>query len=145
MGRMYAATCDICGEAQIEKEAFNIKGVDYKDKFYCVVCDKKLNTAVALGKDGLDDPLGAAGRLLAQRDEKIRNLEMANAGKAGDFTGAADELRKKRDGGFIPVIGLDFEAQYKQARGLPTTGHTKPQHTLPAPAPKGKGKGKKKK
>lgn len=143
MGRKYAATCDLCGETQMEKEAFNLKGVDYKDKFYCLPCDKRLNTAVALGKDGLDDPLAAAGRLLEQKDGQIRNIEMKAAAKSGDMMGVADELRKKREGGaFIPVLGLDFESQYKQAKGLATTGHTKPQHALPAPEPKGKKKKK---
>lgn len=145
MGRKYAATCDICGQTQMEKDAFNIKGVDYKDQFYCMPCDNRLKTAAALGKDGLDDPLAAAGRLLEQRDVRIKNLEMQASARSGDMMGAADELRQKREsGGFVPVVGLDFESQYKQARGLATTGRTTPQHALPAPEPKNKTKKKKK-
>jgi len=141
MGMKYAAECDICGETQVEKEAFNLKGKRYTengvDKFCCSTCDGKLKTALSLGKGGLDDPLKAAAGLLEQKDAQIKNLEMAKSARSGDFTGVADELRRKREGGnFVPVLGLDFESQYNEARrSLPSTGSARPTHALPAPPP----------
>jgi hypothetical protein len=139
MGMLYAAECDICGERQMSKEAFGLKGKRYtengSDKFCCQVCDGKLKTALSLGKGGLDDPLKAAAGLLEQKDKQIRNLEMKASAKSGDMLGVADELRKKREGGsFVPVMGLDFETQYKESRNISSTGSPKPQHALPAPA-----------
>jgi len=151
MGMLYAAKCDLCGETQVEEKAFNLKGKRYiengVDKFCCSKCDGKLKTALALGDGGLDDPLKAASKLLALKDEQIKNLEMGKAAKQGDFMGVADELRRKREGGsFVPVMGLDFEAQAKQARrSLPSTGHQRPTHALPAPAPDRSTKSKKRK
>lgn len=147
MGQLFCQQCDICMEIQTNKEAHLIKGTTYTEngigKFCCATCSGKLKTALSLGKGGLDDPLKAAAGLLEQKDNQIRNLEMQSSAKGGGMMGAADELRRKREsGGFIPVMGLDFEAQHKQMRGLPTTGHTKPQHALPAPATKGKKKKK---
>lgn len=148
MGVMYAMKCDICEDIQVKEKAHEINGKTYsengKTMFSCSACSGKLKTALALGKGGLDDPLKAAAGLLEMKDQQIRNLEMQSAAKSGEMMGAADELRRKREsGGFIPVMGLDFEAQYKHARSLPSTGHTKP-HALPAPEPKGKSKKRKK-
>lgn len=149
MGVMYAMKCDLCGEVQVKDQAHEIKGKTYqedgKTMFSCASCCGKLKTAMALGKGGLEDPLKAAAGLLEMKDNHIKNLEMQAKAKSGDMMGAADELRRKREnGGFIPVIGLDFESQYKAARGLATTGQTRPQHALPAPEPKNKTKKKKK-
>lgn len=145
--------CDICEEIQVKETAHQIQGTTYtengKTMFSCSACSGKLKTALSLGKGGLDDPLKAAAGLLEQKDNHIRNLEMQASAKGGDMMGAADELRRKREGGgFVPVMGLDFESQYKQARHLSTTGSVRPQHALPAPAtppgPKGKTKKRKK-
>lgn len=149
MGVMFAMRCDVCDEIQVKDEAHQIKGKTYtedgKTMFSCEACRGKLKTAMALGKGGLDDPLKAVAGMLEQKDAQIRGIEMQAAAKSGDMMGVADELRKKREGGaFVPVMGLDFEAQYKHARGIASTGHVKPQHALPAPEPKGKDKKKKK-
>jgi len=149
MGVMYAMKCDICEDVQVKEKAHEIKGKTYqedgKTMFSCDSCRGKLKTALALGKGGLDDPLKAAAGLLEMKDNHIKNLEMQASAKSGDMMGAAEELRKKREsGGFVPVLGLDFESQYKQVRGLATTGRTTPQHALPAPEPKNKSKKKKK-
>lgn len=138
MGVMYAMKCDLCGEIQVKDQAHEIKGESYtedgKTMFSCEPCRGKLKTAMALGKDGLNDPLKAAATLLEQKDGQIRNLEMHTSARSGDMMGVADELRKKREGGsFIPVAGLDFEAQHRQMRGLASTGGEKPKHALPAP------------
>lgn len=150
MGIMYAMKCDLCGEIQVKDQAYEIKGKTYtedgKTMFSCEPCRGKLKTAMALGKGGLDDPLKAVAGLLEMKDAQIRNIEMQASAKGGDMMGVADELRRKREGGaFVPVLGLDFESQYKHARGIATTGQTRPQHALPAPEdPKNKSKKKKK-
>lgn len=144
MGIMYAMQCDICEEIQVKKNPTEIKGKTYTEdgitKFSCSVCQGKLKTALALGK-GMNDPLKAAAGLLEQKDEQLRLMQTAHEAKSGGFMGVADELRRKKErGGFIPVTGLDFESQYRAAKGLPTAKHP----NLPAlPAPKSKKKGKK--
>lgn len=148
MGVMYAMKCDMCKEVQVHEHAHQIKGRTYQENgqtmFSCSACDGKLKAALALGNKGLDDPLKHVGRLLQQKDDEIRNLELSKSAKSGDFMGVADELRKKRQGGgFIPVAGLDFESQYKANRALPTTGHPN-MPALPAPEEKGKDRSKKK-
>ncbi len=151
MGIMYAMQCDICEEIQVKKEPHQIKGKTYQENgktmFSCDACQGKLKTALSLGKGGLDDPLKAASRLLEQKDEQIKNLEMTKAAKSGDFMGVADELRRKREGGsIVPVLGLDFESQYNAARkSLPSSGQTRPTHALPAPPPQPHTKSKKRK
>jgi hypothetical protein len=146
MGIMYAMKCDMCGEVQVHEQAHQLKGRTYQEngttKFSCTPCDGKLKAALALGKDGLDDPLKHVGRLLEQKDQEVRNLELRASAKAGDMMGVADELRRKREtGGVMPVLGLDFESQYRAAKGISTTGHP----NLPAlPAPQ-EPKNKKKK
>lgn len=149
MGQLFCQQCDICNEIQQNKEAHLIKGTTYTEnginKFCCSTCSGKLKTALSLGKGGLDDPLKAAALLLEQKDNHIRNLEMQASAKSGGMMGAADELRRKREsGGFIPVMGLDFEGQYKQARILSESGGQSKPHALPAPESKNKPKKRKK-
>lgn len=138
MGVMYAMKCDICEDIQVKEKAHEIRGKTYsedgKTMFSCDACRGKLKTVLALGKGGLDDPLKAAAGLLEQKDNQIRNLELKASAKSGDMLGVADELRKKKEGGaFVPVMGLDFESQYKHARHtISSTGNVKP-HALPAP------------
>jgi hypothetical protein len=148
MGVMFAMKCDLCEEIQVKEKAHEIRGKTYTEDgrtmFSCEACRGKLKTAMALGKGGLDDPLKAAAGLIEMKDQQMRNLEMQASAKSGDMMGVADELRKKREGGgFVPVAGLDFETQYKHARGIASTGHHKP-HALPAPEPKSKPKKRKK-
>lgn len=143
MGVMFAMKCDMCGEVQVQEQAHEIKGRTYQENgktmFSCSPCDGKLKAAFALGSKGLDDPLKHVGRLLEQKDQEIRNIEMHAAAKSGGMMEVADELRRKRaGGGFLPVIGLDFEAQYKNAR-LGKSGDPKT-HALPEPKPRKKKK-----
>lgn len=140
MGVMYAMQCDVCQEIQVKKTAHEIKGKTYiengQTKFTCAPCSERLKAALALDKKGLEDPLRAVGRLLQEKDDQIRNLELANAAKSGDFLGVARELEAKKESAKIPVIGLDFESEYKKIRTLPTSVHEAP--ALPAPKPKGR-------
>lgn len=150
MGIMYAYECDLCKERQVEYSPTQIKGKTYTEngvtKFSCASCDGKMKAALALGKDGLDDPLKHVGRLLAQKDEQLRLTQSVAEAKTGGFMGVAEELAKKRAGGDrVPVLGLDFQDQYNAAKRLSTTPHQS-LPALPAPkpeAPKNKKKGKK--
>lgn len=144
MGIMYAYECDLCKERQVEYRPTDIKGKTYTEngitKFSCASCDGKLKAALALGKDGLDDPLKHVGRLLAEKDEQLRLTQSVAEAKTGGFMGVAEELRRKREsGGHVPVLGLDFQDQYNAAKRLSTTPH----QSMPAlPAPKKKKKKK---
>lgn len=135
MGIMFAMQCDFCAEIQVKKNAHEIHGKTYVEngqtKFSCAVCSERLKAALALDKKGLDDPLQAVGRLLQEKDDQIRNLELTNAAKRGDFLGVAEELKRKQEEPRVPVMGLDFESDYRRAKSL--TDSRESQKALPAP------------
>lgn len=140
MGIMFAMQCDTCEEIQVKKAAHEISGRTYTEngvtKFACRICSERQRAVLALSKKGLEDPIAAAGRLLLEKDAEIRNLELVQAAKRGDLQGVAEELKRKREEPRIPVLGMDFESDYRRAKSL--TDSRENQKALPAPKKKRK-------
>jgi hypothetical protein len=115
MGQLFAMECDLCGDQQVKKKAFEILGKTFTEngvqKFCCKKCEGAMKAAFELKADGLADPLSKVAGLIEQRDKAERERDEIRATVSGDYLGAAAELSGHpgfgpRLGQSLPVIGM---------------------------------------
>lgn len=84
---MFSTKCDLCGTTQTEEDASKLTGtaiaMNGSTRHACGTCMTILNTAFAIGKEGMSDPMKALAKMTSERDHLTRRLELVDHARSG--------------------------------------------------------------